>query len=163
MYIRKIDDFFPSPVKVPTYVILLISIYVLFQNYLVGLIIIFFCLMIITAHEGIAIDRDNNRMKIFWSVLFIRVGKWEPLPEFGRILLVPEKTKYKGFSLSARTTEYSVNRYGVRLYYPDSNDYILAAKNKLEKAKNDAKIISGIINKKYEDYSDVKIEEVSKK
>ena len=163
MYTRKIEDFFPSPVKIPTYIILLIGIYVLFQNYIVGLLIIFFCLLVVTAHEGISIDQEKKRMKIFWSVLFIRVGNWEPLPKIGRILLVPEKTKYKGFSLSARTTEYSVKRFGVRLYYPDSNDYILAAKNKLDKAKHNAEILSNIFDKKYEDYSDVKIEEFSKK
>ncbi|MGK7395505.1 MAG: hypothetical protein ACNS62_13090 [Candidatus Cyclobacteriaceae bacterium M3_2C_046] len=163
MYKRIVESFFPNPVKYPTYFILVVGIFVIFTSYAIGLGIVAVCLAIITANEGIMIDFEKGRFKSYWSVMLIRVGKWEPIPKFGRLLLVPELTQFTGTSFSLRTTEYTKKETGVRLYYLHSNDYILASKGKIEKTRKDAEFLAQKLKLKLEDYSAVKISPESEK
>lgn len=157
MYIRKIDYFFPSPIRIPAYFILLLGVFSIFINNTTGTIITLFCLLIISGHEGVMIDSKKNRMKFFWSFFFLRFGKWEVLPKFAAVVILPEKTKYIGTSFSLRTTELVESKFGVRLYYPNSNDYILAGKGKLEKIRSDAATLSEIFKVGVEDQSNAKV------
>jgi hypothetical protein len=161
MYIRKIEKFFPSPVTIPAYVMAIAGIVLIFFEWMIAIFVLALAFFIISGNEGIVIDEKNKKFKVYYSVYFIKFGSWEPLPNFGRLLLVPEQLKYKGniFSKKSLTDE----KFGVRLFYANSSDYLLAAKGELEPTKKDAEFLSKMLNLKIEDYSHVNIDEVIEK
>lgn len=162
MYSRKIENFFPKPVIIPAYFLAVAGIVLIFFEWIIAIFIIALALFIITGHEGIIIDERNKKFKVYYSIYFLKLGSWEAIPEFNRLLLVPEQTQYKGISFTS-SRSITEDKFGVRLYYPNSSDYILASKGDKVKAKEDAQFLAKTLNMKMEDYSEVKLEEIIKK
>jgi len=161
MYSRKIEKFFPTPVTIPAYVMAIAGIVLIFFEWMIAIFVLALALFLITGNEGIIIDEKNKRFKVYYSIYFIKFGSWETLPNFGRLLLVPEQLKYKGNLFSKKSL--TENKFGVRLFYANSSDYILASKGELAPTKKDAEFLSKMLNLKIEDYSHVDIEEVMNK
>lgn len=162
MYSRKIEKFFPKPVTIPAYFFAIAGIVLIFFEWIIAVFVIAMAIFMITGHEGVIIDKENKRFKIYYSIFFIKFGSWESLPDFSRLLLVPEQTQYKSFSFTSKRS-FTENKFGVRLYYPNSSDYIIASKTEKSKAKEDAEFLAKLLDMKLEDYSDVKLEEVINK
>ncbi|MFW5760929.1 MAG: hypothetical protein ACOCXH_08130 [Cyclobacteriaceae bacterium] len=162
MYSRKIENFFPRPVIIPAYFLAIAGIVLIFFEWIIAIFLVATALFIISGHEGIIIDGNNKKFKIYYSIFFIKFGSWDQLPGFNRLLLVPEQTQIKTFSFTSNKS-ITENKFGVRLYYPDSSDYILASKTEKSKAKEDAEFLAKMLGLKLEDFSHVKLEELQDK
>lgn len=69
------------------FLILGLSIYFFFHIWILTLILFPIGLSIFLSIKGILIDVENNRVKEYFNFLFLKIGTWESLDQFQKIIL----------------------------------------------------------------------------
>ncbi len=110
------------------------------QTFVVGLLFCGLALLIISGGEGLVIDFDKKKMRNFWSILGIRMGPWEELPELESIRIVAIGSNHKANKKGKQSS--TKGRHEVRLQFKEFNDFILAYRGPLVKAQNKAQFLA---------------------
>ncbi len=109
----------------------------------------------LTAYEGIILDFENQRLKVYLNILGWAAGKWQQMPTYHRITAVQTKQKQRLTSNRA-TQEYEFVKisYEIRLYDTQSHDYQIASKGTKEKVRIDAEKLSQLTHIPVEDFTE---------
>ncbi|QHT69510.1 hypothetical protein GXP67_24125 [Rhodocytophaga rosea] len=152
VYVRKTKPTFANAL-IPAIALIIVGIVVLTKIILLGLLLIVLGVFALTLTEGLEIDFTRRRIRIFFGVFGLRFGKWDMLPEMGRITLVPVQVKNLMTSSTNLTTEATATYFQIRLYPQGSAEYYIASIGKLNSCQTDATLLSGCFGLTYEDYT----------
>ena len=87
---NKIDNLLFGPVIFVGYLFLLTGIFVLFQNILIGIVIIILAAFFTFSYSGVDIDTDNRRLKQYNKLFgLIKTGIWKNVDTFHGLTLIP--------------------------------------------------------------------------
>ncbi len=137
--------YFPMELRWFGYILLIISVFYLFQgNWILPLAGFFAGNCLSWSKNGVKIDFDQKRSKEYFGLFGMELGKWQDLPELERIVLV--KSNYsrvmgsKGSSSKFRFTEFRALLVGEDFKMP------VAVTKTAEKILTAARLVSEKMN-----------------
>ncbi len=124
-------------------------------NYWVILSFVILCLTLLTVHEGIILDFEKKRLKLYIGLWGIKLGKWESMPTYCRLTLVQTTGNRRLHSKQAmRTYDYSEKSYELRLYDTGSHAYQIASKGTKSNVRKKAEQLSLVTHLAIEDFTE---------
>jgi len=129
------------------YVILVISTFIIYSNWILGSVLILFALFISFSFSGIVIDSVNNRYKDYSVYFGIKTGRWQPLDKYIYLTVLCNNEMYETHSRANVTTSEAAKYFEVFMMDKTHRDKLLVKKFKnSESALKYANDISCVLN-----------------
>jgi len=149
----KTNNFFPSGVIFGGYLILVVSVAIIFVNAFIGTLFLLLSLLIVSGNEGVSFNFPKKKLRYYWRIFGLKFGKWEKIPPLEKINIVPVTKTTQASSYSGKIAIFKAQKYQIRLYYSEYNDYILAFEGNYKHAKAHVAVFSRHLKLKVFDYS----------
>ncbi len=108
MFSKRITPFFQGAIRNMLIIFIVLGIGAVIYGYqydnsilALGILVMLITVSSLSAFYGIQIDYNHQRYKSYFSVLGIKIGKWQPLPLIGKIVLAPRKRFMRRSSVSS--------------------------------------------------------------
>jgi hypothetical protein len=147
-FTRTTGYFFPSGIRFGfTFILPFALIGLFFIDKISGITIAGILLIAITLKEGITINFQTGKLKKYWSLYWLKFGKWNELKSPEKLSLSKKKIGVRYFSWSNRRFEFSDVLYNVHLHFSDNKKPLLISSQKnQDRAREDAYFISSKLN-----------------
>ncbi len=140
--------------RIPLFMVLLASPLMILSNPIPGFIFTLVCLMGVTATEGICMDFEQKKFKVYFSIFGLKFGSWQLMPVYNRLTVVPVQENVRAETYrSSQSHVYQVNSYMARLYDEGSYDYQVVSKGDKEKVLKEAEMVATLTNIPFEDFT----------
>jgi len=153
---NKIENILPTAGIFAGYALISIGLISLFNNLLIGVVVLILGLIMIFTYNGVQIDVPNKRIRNYTKCLGLLIGKWQGLDVFTDIAVLQTNETSRALSLANVALKESEKYYDVFLLNK-SHRIKFRIKRCLEKsmAIEDAQSIAGLLELEYSIYSPV--------
>lgn len=157
IFSRKIESLFPFQFIFLGYVGIIAGVYFLIVFNIWGLPLILAGIFVSFTNTGIQIDFENNSYKEYFGLLFLKFGKWKPLPKIQYVTMFIDRAVQEMHVASISGTQ-TLDDIKINLVIA-KNSYITAGKfkNKTESMKT-GKYLAVNLKTKLLDYTSSKSE-----
>ena len=129
--ILKLNKLFPWHFVILGWVMIPGGLFGILVNPIAGIIFLLLGILFVSSYEGIEIDRDEKKYRMYNSFFFIKQGGWQGYNEFVKLYINPVKTSQEIYSKI--TTTSTIREVEYQAYLKKNNEeklYLMADKNR---------------------------------